>query len=151
MDSGRAQKLTLIKRRYDMSTTTLPYNIQIMDNGVELASGKLIVTIDDSTNPPTKSGTFTPDGGTLINVSVPTWNTYANGAVVWNFTLSGANGDFPAGVYNFNGNENASGVDPRGNVNWPDFARDDFEETVTWQSEATQPVEESQARGHGAS
>jgi len=137
-----------------MSTTTLSYEIEVKDdNGNELASGALTIVIQTTSGPPptrTISGTFTPTNGTAITVNVPTWNTTANGAAVWNFSLSQQNGDFPAGNYNFVGTQNASGTDPGGTIVWPDLEAD-IAETATWQSEATQPVEEAQAYGQSGS
>jgi hypothetical protein len=138
-------------------STTYTYDIDVDHNG-ETASGALSITIDTSKNPTQITGTFTPAGGTAVTCSVPTWNTTANGAVVFSFQLTAANGDFPikanggSFTYRFNGTQNASGNDPSGNVNWPNPNLEaEFEETVTWQSEATMPEEEPQAYGQGAS
>jgi hypothetical protein len=143
-----------MKRRDDMATTTLSYEIEVKGaNGHVLASGVLTINIVTTSGPPptrTLSGTFTPTNGTAITINVPTWNTTANGAVVWNFSLSQQNGDFPAGTYNFVGTENATGNDPGGTIVWPGL-EGDIAENATWQGEATQPVEESQAYGQSGS
>lgn len=137
-----------------MATTTLSYEIEVKGaNGHVLASGVLTINIVTTSGPPpttTLSGTFTPTNGTAITINVPTWNTTANGAVVWGFSLSQQNGDFPAGTYNFVGTENASGNDPGGTIVWPGL-EGDAAENATWQAEATQPVEESQAYGQSGS
>jgi hypothetical protein len=126
-------------------------DIVVKRDGIEIASGTL--TVDTSTNPPT--GTFTPDGGTLVSCNVSAWSSSAGGSTNWNFRVSGeANGDFPLGnngnpfTYTFTGNENASGTNPSGTVNWPGSGTPD-DETVTWQGEATE--DETYARGQGAS
>jgi hypothetical protein len=140
-----------------MATTTYTYDVEVDNGNNELASGTLTVNINNSTTPPTLTGSFTPTGGTAVTCDILTWDTGPNGVVNWKFTLTKANGDFPikqnggSFTYHFTGNENASGNDPGGQVNWPNPNPEaEFEETVTWQSEATQPVEESQARGQGA-
>ena len=144
-----------------ITSTTYNYDIEVNIGPSETASGTLSVTVttDTSKNPPTTiTGTFTPAGGSAVTCTIPTWNTTGNGAVVWSFDLTAANGDFPIKAngghftYHFTGTENASGNDPSGTVNWPNPNLEaDFEETVTWQSEATMPEDESQAYGQGAS
>jgi phage protein D len=70
-----------MKRRNDMATTTLSYEIEVKDgSGNELASGALTIVIVTTSGPPptrTISGTFTPTNGTAITINVPTWNTTA--------------------------------------------------------------------------
>jgi hypothetical protein len=144
-----------------VTSTTYNYDIEVTISLNDTASGALSVTVttDTSKNPPTTfTGTFTPTGGTAVTCDVINWETGQNGVVDFKFTLTAANGDFPikqnggSFTYHFHGNENASGNNPNGNVNWPNpNLEEEIEQTVTWQSEATMPVEEAQASGQGAS
>ena len=124
------------------------YPIEVTHGTSVLATGTLI--IDTSTKPPT--GTFIPTGGTEVPCNVSSWSLAPHGATNWSFTLRAPNGEFPIKVsggafsYIFLGTEGPEG--PGGTVNWPNI-HDDIEETVTWQSEATQP--EPYAQGQAAS
>lgn len=130
---------------------TYEYDVTVERGNTQLAAGTLIV--DTSTTPPT--GSFTPENGTAVTCSFSQWSTNPNGSTTWSFEIASPNGDFPIKgngqkmKYNFIGVENANGTDPGGTVNWPNPNLDEeFEETVTWQSEATP---ETQVLGQGAS
>ncbi len=121
-----------------------------MNGTTVLATG--LLAIDPSTTPP--AGIFTPTGGTAVTCNVSVWSLAPHGATNWSFRLVAANGEFPVKVsgapftYIFTGTEGHDG--PHGTENWPNLnLDDDFEETVTWQSEATQP--EPYAQGQAAS
>lgn len=111
--------------------------ITVTNAGEELASG--ILDIDTSVNPNT--ATFTPDDGTEENCTGVVYPNSGNGAIGFNFQVSGAaNGDFPLGpngnpfTYRFTGtlNDNSNA---NGNVNWP--PRPEEDEIVTWQGGTT--------------
>lgn len=112
-------------------------------SGNTIAAGTLVV--NTSVNPTT--ATFTPDNGTLVNCNGVVWTSNANGAVRFNFQVSGqANGNFPLGpngnshIYNFTGTQNSNGF-PNGSVNFPP-ASAAGDESDTWQATATVGEEE---------
>ncbi|MGH9906973.1 MAG: hypothetical protein ACRD8U_15490 [Pyrinomonadaceae bacterium] len=114
-------------------------DITVKNNeGEILATG----TLDVDTSGPNDTATFTPTDGSEVNCNGVTWPNSGNGAVGFNFQVSGsANGDFPLGpnsssvVYNFRGtlNDNSSA---NGNVNWP-ISSPEGGEDVTWQGGST--------------